>query len=87
MPEIVVILTCKDEAAIQRNFNDDEETLKAILEEEMAKREKKRVDEREKARQEKIQELAEGDYEEMTPADIEAKKAEGMKEWEDAQDE
>lgn len=38
-------------------------------------------------RQEKIQELAEGEFEEMTPAEIEAKKADGLKEWEDARDE
>jgi len=58
MPEIVVILRCKEDAAIKRNFEDDEEKLKAMLEEELAKREKKRVDEREKGRQEKMQELA-----------------------------
>jgi hypothetical protein len=29
MPEIVVILKCKDEVAVARNYADDEEDLKA----------------------------------------------------------
>mmetsp|Transcript_46063 Transcript_46063/g.61010 ORF Transcript_46063/g.61010 Transcript_46063/m.61010 type:complete len:262 (+) Transcript_46063:1389-2174(+) len=87
MPEIVVILKCKEDAAIGRNYADDEEALKNMLEAELAKREKKRVDAREQSKQEKLQELDEADYEEMSPAEIQAKKDEEMQAWEEARDE
>ena len=32
MPEIVVILKCKEDAAVARNFADDEDVLKQLLE-------------------------------------------------------
>jgi len=78
MPEIVVILKCKDDAAVNRNYADDEDLLKKLLEEEVAKREKKRVDAREAARQEKLEEVNGQEFDEMSPAEIEEKKKEEM---------
>lgn len=57
MPEIVVILKCKEDVAVDRNYADDEALLQKILDDELAKREKKRVDEREEARKAKNEEL------------------------------
>ena len=87
MPEIVVVLKCKEEVSIKRNLSDCEEDLKAEFKRRMEKREADRVKAREEAREEKVKELEEGDYEEMTPAEIEAKKKEEMDTWDEAREE
>ena len=87
MPEIVVILKCKEEVSVKRNLDDCEEELKAEFEQKMKEREENKVKARQQAKEEKLQELEEADYEEMTPAEIEAKKKEDMDAWEEARDE
>lgn len=87
MPEIVVVLKCKEEVSIKRSLSDGEEELKAEFERRMEKREADRTKARQDAREEKVKELEEGDYEEMSPAEIEAKKKEEMEAWEEARDE
>ena len=67
MPEIVIVLKCKEDISVKRNLADCEEDLKAEFEKKMEDREAERVKKREEARNEKKQELEEGEYEDMTP--------------------
>ena len=61
MPEIVVILKCKEEVSIKRNMDDCEDDLKAEFERRMKEREENRVKVREEARKEKQAELDEAE--------------------------
>lgn len=57
IPEIVVILKCKEDVAIKRNLADSEETLQAEFERKNLEREQKKTADREQARKEKMEEL------------------------------
>ena len=87
MPEIVVILKCKEEVSIKRDFADCEQDMKAEFERKMEERRVGKVKARLDARTEKLEELEGADYEEMSPAEIEAKKKEDMDAWDEARDE
>jgi hypothetical protein len=87
MPEIVVILKCKEEVSIKRDFADCEEEMKATFERLMEERRVGKVKARLDARNEKLEELEGADYEEMSPAEIEAKKKEDMDAWDETRDE
>lgn len=54
MPEIVVVLKCKEEVTLKRNLADCEEELKAEFERRMEKREADKVKARDDARKEKV---------------------------------
>ena len=71
MPEIVIILKCKEEVSIKRNFADIEDNLKAEFERLMTLREENRVKKREEDRVTKKGELEEeqAGLEEVTPED------------------
>jgi len=88
MPEIVIILKCKEEVSVKRNFADIEEELKAEFERLMEEREKNRIKKREEDRVAKKGELEEeqAGQEEVTPEDQAKAVAEAMAEWEDARD-
>lgn len=66
MPEIVVILKCKEEVSIKRNMDDCMDDLKAEFENRMKEREENRVKAREEARKEKQAELDEAEKDEET---------------------
>ena len=69
MPEIVIILKCKEEVAIKRTMNDCEDDLKAEYERKMEEREEAKVKKRADDRAEKEQELKDAppEEEDMTP--------------------
>lgn len=71
MPEIVIILKCKEEVSIKRNFADIEDDLKAEFERLMTQREENRVKKHEEDRVTKKGELEEeqAGLEEVTPED------------------
>ena len=54
MPEIVVVLKCKEEVSVSRNLADCEDDLKVEFERRMAEREANRVKAREDALKEKV---------------------------------
>jgi len=87
MPEIVVILKCKEEVSIKRDFADCEQEMVAEFERKMEERRVGKVKARLDARTEKLEELEGTDYEEMSPIEIEAKKKEDMDAWDEARDE
>ena len=75
MPEIVVILKCKEEVSIKRTMDDCEDDLKAEFERLMEKREADRVKAREEAKKEKQTELDEAEPEDgQTPEEIQQQK-------------
>ena len=87
MPEIVVILKCKEEVSIKRSLADSADEMKAEFERKTNERQANKVKARQDARNEKIAELDAAEYEDMSPADIEAKKNDEMQAWDEARDE
>ena len=92
MPEIVIVLKCKEEVSISRHMADIEDDLKAKFEKAIEDREAARVKRRQEAKDEKLKELDENppaveDVEEPTPEQIAAAKEAAMAEWEQARDE
>ena len=92
MPEIVIVLKCKEEVSISRHMADIEDDLKAKFEKAIEDREAARVKRRQEAKDEKLKELDESppaveDVEEPTPEQIAAAKEAAMAEWEQARDE
>ena len=71
MPEIVIVLKCKEEVSIKRNFADIEEELKAEFERLMEERETNRVKKREEDRAAKKAEVTEeqAQQEDVSPED------------------
>ena len=67
MPEIVVILKCKDDVAVARNFADDEADLTEQLTAELDRLEKKREAAFKEASDEKHKELEEKEWPEDMP--------------------
>jgi len=88
MPEVIVVLNCKEESSVERKLADDEEELKAKFDQQMEEREKARVAKREEDRAAKLAELKEAGLEddqtqEQRDADIEKE----METWETERDE
>ncbi len=54
MPEIVVILKCKEEVSVKRNLDDCEEELKAEFEQKMKDGEENRIKARAEAKKERL---------------------------------
>ena len=71
MPEIVIILKCKEEVSIKRNYADMEVELQAEFERLMEEREKNRIKRRENDRVQKKTEAEEeqAGQEDVTPED------------------
>lgn len=88
MPEIVIVLKCKEDVSIKRNFADIEEDLKAEFERLMEEREQNRVKKREEDRAARRAEAEEeqAQQEDVSPEDQAKAVEEAMKEWEVARD-
>ena len=87
MPEVVVVLNCKEEVSVARMLTDSEEDLKLEFEQKMQKREEDIKKQRDEAREEKLKELEEQEHDEdMSPEDIEALKKKEMEAWEEEKD-
>lgn len=83
MPEVVVILSCKEDVAIKRALADAEEDLKKEFEEACQKRDADETQARDIAREEKrAEEDGNEDYAEMSEAEKAAKIKENMDIWE-----
>jgi len=88
MPEIVIILKCKEEVSIKRHMSDIEDDLKAEYERLMEERENNRVKKREEdraARRAEAVEEQEG-QEDVSPEDRAKAVEDIMKEWEEARE-
>lgn len=88
MPEIVIVLKCKEDVSIKRHMADIEDDLKAEFERLMEEREQNRVKKREEDRAAKKAELEEeqAQQEDVTPEDQAKAVEEAMKEWEETRD-
>ena len=64
LPEIVIMLKCKEEVSVERNYNVIKKQLKADYEKAMKDRAERIVREREEARAEKLKELQEAEQDE-----------------------
>ena len=83
MPEVVVILTCKEDVAMKRALADAEDDLQKEFEEKTEKRAQDKKEARDIAREEKrAEEEANEDYAEMSEAEKAAKIKEVMEQWE-----
>ena len=83
MPEVVIILNCKEEVSVDRMLKDSEQSLQEEFEQKTKEREEGIRQKREEDRAEKMKELEEGDYEEMSPEEIKAKIAEEIAAWDE----
>ena len=66
MPEVVIILNCKEDISVSRRYADTLEDMKVDVEQRLKDREEAKIKKRDADREEKRKELEEGDFEDMT---------------------
>ena len=83
MPEVVIILNCKEDISVSRRYADTLEDMKVDVEQRLKDREEAKIKKRDADREEKRKELEEGDFEDMTEDQKQAKIKEDMDAWEE----